>query len=425
MEDLTNATKGSIIVRDNLLPDVDLSDPATPLDLGSASKRFGDLYMSGEGIGFRAQNVADFASLPAPSALNKGRLAWVDSEDKIYVDDGGVWVAGVSTLVPTIPKNLLINGSFLFWQRATSFTVTTTSGYRAADRFYVKAVGSSASFAFSRSTDTPSSNKFKYSARMLENGDATTNSMFIQQRIEAVDILPYIGEEVTVSAWTKRNLGVAKFNIRTPVSNTEDSWNADLQSDTIQSSSANFSLAPGIWVQETYTFTVPAAAVDGLSVEIEVGPYTGVADFFTTGWVLNPGTTATDFTMAGNTVGDELSFCQRYYEKSYDLDEFPGDITTRGAVVTNSTIDATNTSADINNQCVYKVTKRAQPTFTMYSTITGASGQAAMFDETGLSRGDKGIVTVSIGHSSARSRINNLATNEAFGSFHFEAENEL
>ena len=88
LESTSDATKGSVIFRDTLRPDVD-----DTTDIGTASFRVKDLYMSGEGIGFRLENAANFASLPAPSVSNKGRTAWVDDSNTVYVDDGGVWVA--------------------------------------------------------------------------------------------------------------------------------------------------------------------------------------------------------------------------------------------------------------------------------------------------------------------------------------------
>ena len=107
LESTSNATKGNIILRDTTVPSSDLG-----IDLGTASLRIDDLYMGGEGIGFRMQNVATFASLPAPSALNKGRLAWVDDIDALYVDDGGVWVIASNTLATAVWTKFTISYTF-------------------------------------------------------------------------------------------------------------------------------------------------------------------------------------------------------------------------------------------------------------------------------------------------------------------------
>ena len=93
LESTSNPTKGSIIFRDTLRPDVDDTS-----DVGTASFRVKDLYMSGEGVGFRFENAATFAGLPAPSVSSKGRVAWVDDTNTVYVDDGGVWVAAAAAV---------------------------------------------------------------------------------------------------------------------------------------------------------------------------------------------------------------------------------------------------------------------------------------------------------------------------------------
>jgi hypothetical protein len=91
LESTSDGTKGSVIFSDVLRPGADAT-----VDIGTASFRVNDLFMAGEGIGFRIENSADFASLPAPSAGSKGRIAWVDNINTIYVDDGGVWVAAAA-----------------------------------------------------------------------------------------------------------------------------------------------------------------------------------------------------------------------------------------------------------------------------------------------------------------------------------------
>lgn len=79
-------TKGSVIIQDTVLPGTDAA-----LDLGFSGTRWRDLYMSGQGIGFRAQNIADTASLPAASAFNAGRLTYVAGGQDLFVDVGGSW----------------------------------------------------------------------------------------------------------------------------------------------------------------------------------------------------------------------------------------------------------------------------------------------------------------------------------------------
>ena len=56
-------------------------------------------------------------------------------------------------------KNLLINGGMNIWQRSTSASSKTTSGYYTADRFR-NTISSMGTWTFSRSTDVPSAQGF-------------------------------------------------------------------------------------------------------------------------------------------------------------------------------------------------------------------------------------------------------------------------
>lgn len=78
---------------------------------------------------------------------------------------------------------------------------------------------------------------------------------------------------------------------------------------------------------------------------------------------LEPGTVATPFER--RSYGQELSLCQRYYEKSYDTETAPGTNTTTGCWC----------SVNINaaafydfGRCQFRVTKRTNPTIAMWST---------------------------------------------------------
>src|SRR5215472_405406 len=75
------------------------------------------------------------------------------------------------------------------------------------------------------------------------------------------------------------------------------------------------------------------------------------------------------------SIQAELTRCQRYYEKSYDVGTAPGTAagtSSAGLVLWGITVNNITTASNIQP---YKVTKRANPTITMYSGTTGASGK--------------------------------------------------
>lgn len=81
---------------------------------------------------------------------------------------------------------------------------------------------------------------------------------------------------------------------------------------------------------------------------------------------LEPGLIATPF--KSRTAQQELALCQRYFEKSYDLNELPGFVSNKGASVCQV---ATSIDKIVGLSTPFKVTKRWDPSITLYSTATG------------------------------------------------------
>jgi hypothetical protein len=65
----------------------------------------------------------------------------------------------------------------------------------------------------------------------------------------------------------------------------------------------------------------------------------------------------------------ELEKCQRYYEKTYNYEFAPGSVSSAGGVA-----GARTTTASDYITFQFKVPKRATPTVSTYSGVTGASG---------------------------------------------------
>ena len=126
LESTSNASKGNIFFQSSALPFTD-----TAVHLGALSRRWDNLYMVGEGIGFRMENAANFAGLPAASASNPGRLAWDLAGTSMYVDTGGTWLqvstdqfyfedavgwTGASTSVAYNVSATVTNAKRMVWQ---------------------------------------------------------------------------------------------------------------------------------------------------------------------------------------------------------------------------------------------------------------------------------------------------------------------
>ena len=98
LESTTNATKGAVLTKDNFLPFTNASFSGTwsGIDLGNGTHYFRDFYSKGEMKGLRFENYT-FATLPAASAQNIGRVVYATDNTKAYIDTGTVFkVLGVS-----------------------------------------------------------------------------------------------------------------------------------------------------------------------------------------------------------------------------------------------------------------------------------------------------------------------------------------
>jgi hypothetical protein len=101
LESTSNATKGSVLTKDNFTPftNASFSGSWSGTDLGDSTHYFRDLYTKGELKGARLENYT-FATLPAASVQNIGRVVFATDVNKAYVDVGTSFkVLGVSKFV--------------------------------------------------------------------------------------------------------------------------------------------------------------------------------------------------------------------------------------------------------------------------------------------------------------------------------------
>lgn len=122
----------------------------------------------------------------------------------------------------------------------------------------------------------------------------------------------------------------------------------------------------------TYTLSwtgTATGAVNGSAVsnggQVTLTANTNATIKFSSGTVslvqLEEGSVATPF--ENRPIGTELALCQRYYEKSYELNVTPGTANSgqQGFYILSSTNGA------VYATCLFKITKRAIPTINLYS----------------------------------------------------------
>lgn len=340
-------------------------------------------------------------------------------------------------------QNKLINGAFDFWQRGTSFAAVANVNYT-ADRWAYGKVGT-AVHTISRSTDIPTESLNKYSLLMtLTTAQAVlgaTDLFGIQQRIEGNILKNFKNKKIVLSFWVKASkigtYSISFFNSATNRSlvkaytiNTINTWEKKTiriihdstgtwNYDNSFGMNVFFTIASGTTMTSTpdvwnNSFIVGATGqvnlCDTLGATFQLSDVCLVED--------NEGQTRQpDFMYAGRGYFEEFELCQRYYEKSYDLEVAPGTASAPGGFITiavSTSVGATSTLA------IFKVGKRATPVVTVFNPITGAIGSFRRSDSVDVAAASGSINTVS-------SQIYNTAVNVANTSntIHWIAESEL
>jgi hypothetical protein len=247
-------------------------------------------------------------------------------------------------------RNVIINGNFDIWQRATIYT-GAGQGYRTTDRWIAgRDGGSGASATLSRQEFTPGQTDVpgnpRYFFRWAEtNAGSGYNGKYFYQNIEGADT--FAGQQVTFSFYAKA---------ASPVTLPGIFWYRYFDSAT-EDDFAN--IAPNVsvgtsWQKYTYTFTLPSVSgkTIGSNSALNVYPEVPVTGTFTLDFAqfqLELGPVATPFER--RPIGTELALCQRYFE-----------------IISMQSLTGTagNTTRVAFNR-PYTVSKRANPNISVFS----------------------------------------------------------
>jgi hypothetical protein len=295
---------------------------------------------------------------------------------------------------PAKTTNHIINGGFDFWQRATSSTFTPTNGspqYNSVDRFWFTTSGTTGSMTVSRQTaDTVS---LQYGLRFgRASGTTATGQPHFGTNIESQQMKLLAGKPIVLSFYAKKG---ADFSF-TPTATLYTGTGTDQAPVTLFNGSwtggadvfrTNFSPTTTM-TRYTFTGTVPTTSNE-LSVFIYWTPSgtAGANEWLQIeGMQLEVGSVATEFQRSGGTLAGELAACQRYYEKSFNIETAPTTNSSVGwySFYTNNSIANNDTLGTV----VFKVTKRGTPTITVrpYATVAN-TGRVSDINGTDLAAG--------------------------------------
>ena len=317
----------------------------------------------------------------------------------------GVTTAGITTAyIGSIndgplsgARNRIINGDMRIDQRNAGVSTTPANGTYTLDRWNGQSGGASSKYSIQQNAGsvTPPVGFTSYiGATSLSAYTPASGDWFgIEQRIEGNNISDFAfgtssAKTITLSFWVRSSLNGTfggslyndtgnrsypftyfissintwEYKIITIPGDTSGTWQTGtgIGLQVIFSLGASSSLqgTAGSWASSlfrTATGTTNVVATNG-------------ATFYLTGVQLEVGTVATPFER--RSFGQELALCQRYYQKSYELNTAIGTNTSNGR--TFMVGRCTGTYVDYGNTIFFPVRMRSQPTMKFY-TQTGTA----------------------------------------------------
>jgi hypothetical protein len=310
-------------------------------------------------------------------------------------------------------RNKIINGDMRIDQRNAGSSVSIMGGTfpsaYVVDRWKVSNQWGSQSVPLRAEqvdiTGDDPTGQFPYALRITGRPIGTTLPGYvagnelaqINQYIESEVCKPLIGKQMVLSARIRANGNFTVNWIVLWAGAGENTWvGADPGNPLTDQSFAtgNFAATTTPTTFTSPSFTVPTEARNGIRVVLQIGVgFNSTSQYVDiTGVQFELGTVATAF--EHRPLGTELALCQRYYEKSYNIDVAPGYAfgatgtgyansfavvgyggTGQGGTAGNNTTPTSRlTFQDVYANMVqpFKVTKRTEPAMKAYSTFTGA-----------------------------------------------------
>jgi hypothetical protein len=215
----------------------------------------------------------------------------------------------VSSGTPLGFKNLIINGNFDIWQRATSTTYNNTTGYPAADR-WLGTTNGGVNVVYSRQAGGFDQNG-KTNSYRVQRAAGSSGRFYLTQMMET-SVLDFCrGKTVTLSYWAKRGSDFGATDLVVRIATQTDQ--TPREDGAVQNTDNTPSLTTS-WQKFSHTFTLTSTSdsASGFKVEFIAERAGGTNVWYEVAQVqLEIGNVATTFET--RPIGLEFALCQRYY----------------------------------------------------------------------------------------------------------------
>ncbi len=331
-----------------------------------------------------------FATINSPRVLGNVSGLSPSTVQAVTLGDGlSTDPTGSGTIYTTTGRlNSLINGGGDIWQRQVPGTDTSRAdGTFAADRWYV--LTQSNPINVKRTTG----DKTLYAHRLTQS-NAAAQRIGYAQWVEGKDCVHLQGRDIAFQGKVRISNSQAVRYAILGWSGTADAPTKDVVLDWTNGTftAGNFFLAANVTVYATGTITPAAATWTPFSLAYgAVGASNNYGVFFWT-----DGTAAQNVTLdlaelqllahSGSIakvwmprpIQQEIDLCERFYEKSVDIETNPID-----GAVTENMVGATYNATDIQAQRMFRVPKFKAPTVTGFRSNLGAGAGTWAFLNSG------------------------------------------
>jgi len=288
-----------------------------------------------------------------------------------------------ATTAVTSNRNAFINGAMNVWQRGTTSGTLGLGGgsYVGPDRWWFYNNGFTTTI--SRQPCGSTLPQFQYCARIQRTAGQTSivSSVFFSP-LETANSVRFAGKNATLSFYARASSGISSatslgVNVFTGTGTDQSNFGGSAYTGLTNAGGIGPTLTTS-WQRFSVTCAIAATATEiGIQIGfIPVGT-AGASDYFEiTGIQLEEGSVATPFEF--EDFGTTLRKCQRYFEKSYNIETTPGTASTLNESIGLGIY--TNTPAAYNrfgSGVFFKVPKRATPTVVQYAPATGSTAAAS------------------------------------------------
>ena len=317
-------------------------------------------------------------------------------------------------------KNKIINGDMRIDQRRAGAVYTqpaNTAGYGSCDRWFLYPIGSALS------AQRVSGTLFNTQHALALSGATGNTQTQLFHRIESANCYDLAGQTITLSFNACSNTSLSTAYALTSLSGAADVWNNQTLATPINFAGGTFNLTT-IPTKYSFTCVVPSSATNGIQIALFGNALNASQAIYLTNVQLEKGPTATPF--EHRPIGTELALCQRYYEKSYNLNTAPGTAETvtsgfQGTIIMRLFGLSMDTASGGFVSIYFKVMKRSNPALTLYS----ARGTLGAFTDLNPLVDRTSLVAASIGQFGFQPAYQGGLIAISSPCFHFIADAEL